>query len=160
MSPEFSRIDISSRFEICVGFRRLSFLSSFGSLDGFSQEMGQDSDLYRKRLTHHIAQVPDGNLHLWVGGAIVGQCEAKTVADEAVGYISLLCLTPEARGQGYGRLMHERLVQVFGERGKRRLNLSVSWSNQLALGFYRRLGWRDLGPRPDKPSVALMEFLL
>ena len=160
MSFEFTRIEIASQFAICVSFRRLSFLPSFGSLEGFSQEMGLGGDLYRQRLERHVSQVPDGNLHLIVDGEIVGQCEAKTVAVVEVGYISLLCLVPAMRGKGYGRLMHERLAEAFGRLGKRRLHLSVSFSNKPAIEFYRRVGWRDLGARPDKPSVALMEFLL
>ena len=74
--------------------------------------------------------------------------------------MNLFYLVPEWRHRGVGRILHDHAVRVFSDRGMRAIRLSVSRTNERALAFYRRLGWRRLGPRPHKEAVDLMEFPL
>ena len=53
-------------------------------------------------------------------------------------------LLPRAQGQGYGRRMLDRLMSTLRERGSPGVHLGVSALNTRAIGFYHRLGFREL----------------
>ncbi|WP_445000779.1 GNAT family N-acetyltransferase [Halomonas mongoliensis] len=52
------------------------------------------------------------------------------------------CVHPDARGGGLGRRLLEALAEAAGERGAERLGLEVRADNRVALGLYRRMGFR------------------
>ncbi|WP_444677130.1 GNAT family N-acetyltransferase [Halomonas sp. E19] len=52
------------------------------------------------------------------------------------------CVHPEARGGGVGRRLLEALEQAAFERGILVLGLEVRADNRIALGLYRRMGFR------------------
>jgi RimJ/RimL family protein N-acetyltransferase len=147
--------------ELCVAFRHGMYVASFGSSEGIEEELGQDNEIYLQQLREKIAQLPEGNVHLWQGERIVGQAEMRLLEEEPdVGYVSLFYLVPEVRGQGLGRVLHEHAVDVFRRRGKRVMRLSVSISNSRAIAFYRKLGWVAVATRANKEPMAIMEFAL
>jgi ribosomal protein S18 acetylase RimI-like enzyme len=135
------------------------YLASFGSSDGLEEEMGPRNAHYVEQLRQRVAELPEGNTHLWLGDRIVGQTEMR-FDEPGVGYVSLFYLTPDSRGQGLGRLLHRHALEVFGARGMERIRLSVSARNQPAIAFYRKLGWAEAGARPHKLPVELMEYRL
>ncbi len=53
-------------------------------------------------------------------------------------------LLPRAQGQGWGRLMVEKLMQELARRGSPGTHLGMSVFNAKAYGFYQRLGFREL----------------
>jgi ribosomal protein S18 acetylase RimI-like enzyme len=53
-------------------------------------------------------------------------------------------LLPRAQGRGYGRRMIERLLDLLRARGSAGVHLGVRPLNTRAIGFYRRLGFREL----------------
>jgi ribosomal protein S18 acetylase RimI-like enzyme len=53
-------------------------------------------------------------------------------------------LLPHAQGRGYGRRMIERLLDLLRARGSAGVHLGVRPLNTRAIGFYRRLGFREL----------------
>jgi ribosomal protein S18 acetylase RimI-like enzyme len=53
-------------------------------------------------------------------------------------------LLPRAQGRGYGRRMIERNMETLRRRGSRGAHLGVSPVNHRAIGFYQRLGYREL----------------
>ena len=144
----------------CIEFRRDMYVASFGSPDGLDEEMGEGDARYREQLQAKIAQVPEGNTHVWEGERIVGQTEMRFDDDPGIGYVSLFYLVPECRGQGLGRLLHEHAVSVFGARGMRAIRLSVAKRNAAAIAFYRKLGWASIGARPHKLPMERMEYRL
>jgi ribosomal protein S18 acetylase RimI-like enzyme len=155
----FEPIDTGRDFDTCVAFRRDSYVASFGSLEGFADEMGADHRLYREQLRARIAQVPEGNCHLWRDGQIVGQAEMRLFEEDSrVGYVSFFYVAPECRGAGLGRLLHEHAAAVFRRRGMRALRLSVSIRNENAIAFYQRLGWVAVGARPNKEPMEILEY--
>jgi aminoglycoside 6'-N-acetyltransferase len=146
---------------LCVAFRREMYASSFGSHEGVEEEMGEDNALYLEQLRARIAQLPEGNVHLWRGDRIVGQAEMRLLDDEPhVGYVSLFYVAADCRGEGLGRVLHEHAVDVFRRRGKKVMRLSVSISNARAIAFYRKLGWTAVGTRPNKEPMAIMEYAI
>jgi len=53
-------------------------------------------------------------------------------------------LLERARGRGFGRKMMEMVMEKLRERGSPGAHLGVSELNQSAVGFYERLGFREL----------------
>jgi ribosomal protein S18 acetylase RimI-like enzyme len=157
----FAPIDLARDLGTCVAFRRDSFVASFGSAEGIDAEMGADNSRYVAQLRGRIEQVPEGNSHLWIASRIVGQTEMRLVdGEDDVGYVNLFYIAPHARGRGLGRRLHDHAVEVFLSRGKKRLRLSVSVQNTNAIAFYRRLGWTQVGTRPNREPMAILEFAL
>lgn len=154
-------IDLERDFETCVRFRRDSYVVSFGSEAGLDAEMGADNALYLAKTRARIAEVPEGNAHLWHDGRIVGQTEMRHSADDpGIGYVNLFYIVPELRGQGLGRFLHEHAAGVFRARGKRAMRLSVSEKNAAAIAFYTKLGWVRVGTREHHATMQVMEFPL
>ena len=148
--------------ETCAAFCRAMYLSAFGTEDGLEAEMGAQNEHYFERLRTRMAQIPEGNVHLWHGERIVGQLEMRLLESEPhVAYVSLIYVADEARGHGLGRRLHDYAAEVSRARGKRLMRLSVSLANVPAIMFYRRLGWQMAGTRAhrDQP-MAIMEFPL
>ncbi len=52
------------------------------------------------------------------------------------------CVHPEARGSGLGRKLLEALQRLAASRGGEALSLEVRADNRIALGLYRRMGFR------------------
>ena len=153
-------IDLGRHAQTCIDFRRDSYHASFGTHEGCDEEMGADGAIYLDKLRKRIAEVPEGNSHIWLGDRIIGQTEMRFADEPDMGYVNLFYLLPEWRRHGLGWRLHEHAVEVFRNRGMRAIRLSVSRSNEPALAFYRRLGWRRKGFRPHKEAVDLMEFAL
>ena len=152
-------IELTRHAAECVAFRRDAYLASFGTPEGLEEEMGADNARYLESLAARIAQVPEGNSHLWDAERIVGQTEMRLVEGEAgVGYVNLFYLLPEFRGRGLGRKLHQHAVDVFARLGRRTLRLSVSTQNEAAIAFYRKLGWVTVGTRPNRETMEIMEF--
>jgi ribosomal protein S18 acetylase RimI-like enzyme len=53
-------------------------------------------------------------------------------------------LLERAQGRGFGRQMMEEVMDRLRRRGSPGVHLGVSVRNVPAMGFYRRLGFRDL----------------
>lgn len=153
-------IDLARDATTCIAFRRDSYQVSFGTAQGCDEEMGADGSLYLDRLRRQMADVPEGNAHVWHGDRIVGQTEMRLAEEPSVGYVNLFYLVPEWRHRGAGRILHDHALSVFSQRGMRAIRLSVSRANRDALAFYRRLGWRRVGARPHKEAVDVMEIAL
>lgn len=100
-------------------------------------------------------------LHVWRGGEIVGQLEFCTVsAEPETGYIYLIYLTPQARGQGMADLLLQYIGRTLWQAGCRRGVLSVSRLNPRALRCYRRCGWQYSGPNPKHAETDFYEYRL
>lgn len=55
------------------------------------------------------------------------------------------CVHPRARGAGLGRGLLEALMTAARQRGYAQLLLEVRADNQVAMGLYRRMGFRVVG---------------
>ena len=71
-------------------------------------------------------------------------------------YLSLIGTAPSARGAGAGRFLMGEFERMARADGCRRTSLLVSDFNASALGFYRSLGYWELGVIPDavRPGIA------
>lgn len=157
-SLEFRPIDLARHAELSVRFRRDSYVCSFGSDALFNEENGADGRGYLAWLREGLARFPEGHVHAWHGAAIVGQLEM--VIGPAWGYVNLFYLAPAARGRGWGGALHDYAVALLQRHGVARAGLSVSPTNQRALAYYARHGWKNLGPRPGAHYVHEMELVV
>lgn len=147
--------------QACVRLRRDMYVASFGSAAGLEEEMGPGNALYLEQLRAKMAQLPQGNVHLWRDGEIVGQLEMRLLeGEDDVAYLSLIHVASEWRGHGLGKRLHEHAVQVSRALGKRAMRLSVSQRNTAAMHFYRRLGWVVAGTRPNRLPMVIMEIAM
>jgi ribosomal protein S18 acetylase RimI-like enzyme len=154
--PHFLPIDLARHVALCVAFRRDSYVCSFGSDRLFIEENGADGQGYIEWLTARIAQFPEGHVHVWQRAEIIGQIE-MTIAPSH-GYINLFYLRPDARGLGLGGALHEYAVALLQRHQVPIAGLSVSPTNQRALKYYQRHGWRDQGPRAGAAHVHELEL--
>jgi ribosomal protein S18 acetylase RimI-like enzyme len=150
----FETIDLARHAEEAVAFRRDSYVCSFGSDQAFGS-----ADEYLAWLGDRITLQPAGHVHVWDGTAIIGQLEMRALDSTPVrGYVNLFYLVPEARGRGLGDALHDYFLRFMRGGGAQLARLSVSPDNTRALAYYRKHGWRDLGPRSDDSAVHLMEL--
>jgi ribosomal-protein-alanine N-acetyltransferase len=81
-----------------------------------------------------------------VGDRTIGFALSRLLMDEAE--LLLLAVEPDARGQGVGRALIERTVEIAIGKGARRLLLEVRDGNQ-ALDLYQGSGFSEIGRRRD-----------
>lgn len=72
-------------------------------------------------------------------GCMIGYAAGWIMLDE--GYVTNLAVLEEYRGQGIGRQLMERLLQVFSNLGAEYARLHVRRSNLAAQRLYRALGF-------------------
>jgi ribosomal protein S18 acetylase RimI-like enzyme len=154
---EFRTIDLTEHAELSISFRRDSFVCSFGT-DARFVETDADGRGYLEWLSARISRFPEGHVHAWQGGAIIGQIEM--VVSPTSGYVNLFYLRPEARGLGFGTALQDYAVKLM-QRGQVAVaNLRVSPTNPRAIKFYARHGWTDLGAPAGEEHVHVMELIV
>ena len=157
-NPEFATIDLTRHRDICIRFRRDSYISSFEDGDQrFTSENGADGSEYVDWLVERIKEFPDGCVHCWFNGNIVGQIESR-IRDDQTGYVNLFYIAPDFRGKGFGRVLHNYAIELFESLQIQVVRLTVSIENDNALGYYRHLGWVDLGFRPGRTDSRVFQF--
>lgn len=153
---DFKPIDLSADFDVCVRFLRDALVCSYGSTDMLEQMGGADA--YLQGLEKSLADFPEGTIHIWAGRDIVGQIEMRIRPEPRIGFVNLFYLVPEQRGGPLGDKLQAYAVDVLRRHQVEKARLSVSPTNLRAMSYYTKHGWRDLGPRPDRPYVHAMEL--
>ena len=159
MSLSFQTIDLVRHGDVCVAFRRDSYVCSFGSDQAFFEGGGIDG--YLEWLRAGIARHPKGHVHVWNESSIVGQLEMRIrTNDPPTGYVNLFYLVPEARGTKAAGMLQKYAIEFMRAGGVHLAHLSVSPTNLRAMAYYQKHSWRDLGPRSDDTAVHLMEITI
>jgi ribosomal protein S18 acetylase RimI-like enzyme len=105
-----------------------------------------------------MTEIPNSCVHVWKEDQIIGQIEMMLwKRDSSVGYVNLFYLTPEFRGHGFGQQLDRHATHFFKHLGCQSAHLNVSPTNQVAMRFYLKHGWVDLGQREDDPEVHYLE---
>ena len=114
----------------------------------------QINDQYRSlhgslRFLHNIVRFPgcgifEANLSWMLRDrrtrALVGMILSSRVAPE-VAHITQLCVAPELRGRGFGRLLLDRCAEGLRGAGFGAVSLTVTESNDQAVRLYERFGF-------------------
>lgn len=95
------------------------------------------------------------------GGEVVGYAGMWLVIDEA--HITNVAVRADMRGQGLGRRLMGRLIQLAADSGMIWMTLEVRRSNKAAQNLYRGFGFIDVGYRKryyeDNQEDALLMAL-
>lgn len=86
----------------------------------------------------------------WIGekaGRIVCYGICSVGAGEA--HVLNLCVAPHTQGNGFGRTMLQKLMEVARNHRADTIFLEVRPSNDNALKLYRQMGFNEIGTRPD-----------
>jgi ribosomal protein S18 acetylase RimI-like enzyme len=152
----FEPIDLDSAAETAIAFRADSFVCSFGSAERFYEADGKGHERYLSWMKQLMQSMPGSCVHVWSGETVIGQIEmTRFKAEPQTGYVSLYYLVPAYRNVGLGRRLDEYATGFLRNIGFRAARLSVSPSNQQAMRFYVKNGWRDLGSSPGHAEVHL-----
>lgn len=93
-------------------------------------------------------------------GSLAGYICPMQVLDE--GQILDVAVRPDLRGTGLGRLLVEKCLQEFKERGTEYVGLEVRVSNRPAIALYAALGFTECGVRKkyyhDGEDAFVMEY--
>jgi ribosomal protein S18 acetylase RimI-like enzyme len=112
--------------------------ASFGG-----EERGMSCHAYLEWLRRRVEEFPDGHvLAITESGEPVGQMELQVPYGLTLGYVNLYCVSARYRGLGFGRAMHGYAVRYFRAWEAETIELHVSPTNDPALKFYRRMGYR------------------
>ncbi|HEY3129343.1 MAG TPA: GNAT family N-acetyltransferase [Acidobacteriota bacterium] len=96
-------------------------------------------DYFVRRVFSHTLVLVDDSQILGFGVAAVTRSRGRLPA----GHIITLDLLPEARGKGYGRILLQQLESLLEQDGAVTVILEVDVRNTQAIGFYRKMGYRQ-----------------
>jgi ribosomal protein S18 acetylase RimI-like enzyme len=127
-------------------------LAAAHQLDACICSFGDDSQFqgsvrYLKWLEAKVEEFPEGFLIAFLGNECVGQIELEVPYGLRTGYANLVYVTPAFRGLGFAQMLHERSVRYFKSWEADRIELHCSPTNERAMRFYRKLGYRRTGSR-------------
>lgn len=98
-----------------------------------------------------VASELDNPLSLWLvwveDDKVLGYVGSQTVMDETD--MMNVAVAPAARRRGIARKLIETLMQQLQQQGSHCLSLEVRVSNTPAIALYERLGFREVGRRPN-----------
>lgn len=98
-----------------------------------------------------VASELDNPLSLWLvwveDGKVLGYVGSQTVMDETD--MMNVAVAPAVRRRGIAKKLIEALVEQLQKQGSHCLSLEVRASNAPAIALYGRLGFREVGRRPN-----------
>jgi ribosomal protein S18 acetylase RimI-like enzyme len=127
-------------------------------LDGFSVESGEKR--WKERLPHESTKTLVYELDGRVVGFVRFGASRGDAAEEGVGEISAIYLTPFAWGKGYGRALLEAALESLRAAGYDEATLWVLKDNPRAIRFYEAAGFQADGTVKTVPrhGVELEEL--
>lgn len=131
---------------------RDSWMAAHGNLTGFSPEP------YYRNAVRHIRQDPGSVIRIYDGDTPAGiiDMDPARYAEEGIGWISLLYLRPEYRGRGLGIQLLGRVLEHYGQQGRKAVRLNAAEDNERALSFYRKWGFSCVGSSEAANGTLLM----
>ena len=98
-----------------------------------------------------VAGELDNPLSVWLvcvdRGKVLGYVGSQTVLEESD--MMNIAVLPEARRAGMGERLILSLIELLKDRGSRSLALEVRASNTPAISLYKKLGFLQVGRRPN-----------
>ena len=85
-----------------------------------------------------------------------GEVVAFAIADATVGHVWALFVDPRYERRGFGRRLHDVMVDWLWSQGLQHLWLSTD-SGTRAERFYRAAGWRDAGTTPHGELALVLD---
>ena len=102
---------------------------------------------WTRGIFHDCLHVGYASWVLQVDGEIVAYAILSIAAEEA--HVLTLCVKPAVQRQGYGRSLMQHMLDTAQERHANAVYLEVRPSNQGAITLYQKMGFNEVGIRPD-----------
>jgi ribosomal protein S18 acetylase RimI-like enzyme len=140
-----------------IKFRKDSYVVSFGSEEGFGDEMA-----YINRIKERVNKFPDGQVIIEEDKEPIGQMELQIQEynETEIGYVNLFYLIPEYRSKGHGKELIRYAERFFRQYNVSEYHLRVSQTNQRAIRLYNNSGLVKLRKENEKyPLWRMMKLL-
>ena len=162
-TSEKNEIDLSNlRFEpmdmekdaglYCDCYRE-GWLQAHGTLQGFSQKP------YLKSAQRVSKQDEQTVMKAFRGEEFVGiiELDPDRMVEESAGWVSLVYIVPQMRGQGYSKQLVGQAISYYRKRGRKCLRLHVAETNQRAQALYSGMGFHCIDK--TQGNVVMLDML-
>ncbi|AUH32762.1 GNAT family N-acetyltransferase [Paracoccus tegillarcae] len=134
------RIELTEDIAACHAIRRAVFIDEQGIDDA------DEWDDLDEKAVHLLA---------WQDGEPVGT--ARILLKGSIGRIGRICVMPEARGTGLGRMLLKASMDVL--RSRQGISQAMLSAQVQAIGFYQKLGFEVAGDVYDDAGIAHQEMI-
>lgn len=147
-------VELERDKDLLLSFKLDTHLSSYGTADGYSPEN------YIERLKNRLIEYPQGQMLLYSGKKVLGHLGFYPDRDakEWQGYIHMVYVVPDARGQGLGKYLLAKAIDHFREQGIESVALKVGITNERAKALYTSMGFKAV--EETKLSDACRQLLM
>ncbi len=137
---------MGNEIEQYVRYRQDAWQVIYGSLEGF------DGPGFWMDAQRTMGGDPNAMVVGYLDRTPVGMIQLSPDRDsrKGVGYIPFLYLREAYRHKGLGIQLIGHAVSFYRKLGRDRLQLSVAPTNEKALGFYHKFGFREVGKNPGR----------
>ena len=114
---------------------------------------GYRPDVWERRITYYQRRDPEAPLVAEAEGKVVGFMLGEVRSgefglEEPTGWIEVMGVDPEVRGQAIGRRLAEQMLEHFRRRGASTVRTLVDEEADSIAGFFTALGFEPSGLRP------------
>ena len=108
-----------------------------------------------------IKEFPKGFVLIKEKDKYIGQLELtiRKYEGKTIGYVNLYYLTPEMRGKGKEKTLHNYAKQFFESHKVKEFHLRVSPENTAAVKFYHKIGMQEVGPEAEGKVIRMKGVL-
>lgn len=153
----FRTINVEKDQDLIIKFRKDSYVVSFGTEEGFGDEIA-----YINRIKERVNKFPDGQVIIEEENLPIGQMELqiREYCGTGIGYVNLYYLIPEYRSKGLGMELIRYAENFFRKANVSEYHLRVSPDNQRAIRLYIKSGMEKVCEENEKYLVWRMRKVL
>lgn len=129
--------------------------TDIGGITALDEKIGGSyrPEVWESRIGYYMRRDPEGSVVAALGGRVVGFMLGEVRSgefglEEPTGWIEVLGVDPEVRGQAIGRRLAEKMLEHFKTEGAATVRTLVDESMSDIGAFFTALGFEAAGPRP------------
>ncbi|MBW4623765.1 MAG: GNAT family N-acetyltransferase [Cyanosarcina radialis HA8281-LM2] len=131
-------------------------------LENYDRASEQPWEYWQASAHKHATSSQSANFFGFFNGTLAGMVGAYITDDEPrIVNLCAMWVAPEARQQGLGKALVDRVIDWANQASANRVRLWVNQENAIAANFYRRCGFNDTGNTtvfPAKPDAIEREM--
>ncbi len=135
--------------------------TDFGAITGLDEKILGEyrPTVWETRLGYYLRRDPDASLVAEAGGKIVGFMLGEVRSgefglEEATGWIEVMGVDPDVRGQAIGRRLADAMLEYFESRGATGVRTMVDEQAPGIAEFFKALGFEHAGLTPFFKSLG------
>lgn len=115
-------------------------------------------DVWENRVGYYLRRDPDASLAAEADGKVVGfmlgeMASGEFGLEESTGWIEVLGVDPDFRGQAVGRRLADAMLEHFRSRGAKKVRTLVDEDMEGLRSFFTSLGFEESSLRPYEKSL-------